>query len=226
MFELFAKGGWLLYPIILGSVIGVAIFLERLWALRSSKVLPSHLKQTLSEQIRNQRWSEARITCQQEQSSLSRVMLVALDQAERARNPESLKEKVEEAGQREAFILEKGIEALGVVASLEPLMGLLGTVLGMIDAFRKVEAGGVGDPSLVAQGVWKALLTTAAGLIVAIPVYIAYRFHRRLFEKRLLELQKVVSQLVEAIENQVWGSRKEISSHLPQPQEQMGLETP
>jgi biopolymer transport protein ExbB len=212
MLELFAKGGWILFPIVGGSIIGVAVFFQRLWAIRPSQVHPPQLFRKLLELVRERRWGEARILCQQQKSSLSRIVLVALDQAEVARTATALKERVQEAGQREAFFLERGTGTLGIVASLEPLLGLLGTVLGMITAFQSVETGGVGDPRLVAGGVWKALLTTAAGLTVAIPMYIAYRLLMRLVDRRLLDLQSDVSLLVETIEHQRWGA-----SHTEEP---------
>jgi biopolymer transport protein ExbB len=128
-------------------------------------------------------------------------MWVGLTQYEMSKDRDVLRETVEEAGQREAFLLERGVGALGVVASLEPLLGLLGTVVGMIQAFQQVELSGGGDPRVLAGGVWAALLTTAAGLCVAIPAYIAYRFLLARVDRFTLDLQNDVTLLLEALQS-------------------------
>ncbi|MBK06942.1 MAG: hypothetical protein CL920_37640 [Deltaproteobacteria bacterium] len=202
MLQLIAKGGWVIYLIILGSVIGLTIFFERLWALRRSKVCPDDLVKQLQILINKREWVDAKTRCQRDDSSLARIMWAVLSQLDQGHTRAEMKEIAEEAGQREAFFMERGIGSLGVVASLEPLMGLLGTVLGMIIAFRRVAESGVGDPRLVAGGVWAALLTTAAGLIVAIPAYIGYRYLLSRFDRLLIDLQNDVSVLVEGIYQQ------------------------
>jgi|GEM_PF-95448 len=198
IWNLLAKGGWLVYPILFGSIVGMALFVERLWALRKSRINPPGLFRRLLLLIGNGQIAEARMICQGENNALSRIMVSALSQdldADKAQ----IRESVEEVGQREAFFMERYVGALGVVASIEPLLGLLGTVLGMIKAFQKVESAGVGDPRVVAAGVWAALLTTAFGLLVAIPAYIAYRFLLAKVDRAVLDLQSEVSLLLDAL---------------------------
>lgn len=199
MWELLLKGGWVLWPILLGSILGVALFTERMWALRRSRIHPPELLRQLLVLIRKGQWREARLTCQAHNNALSRIMWTALTQFEQSQDRTVLKEIVEEAGQREAMILERGVGALGVVASLEPLLGLLGTVLGMIEAFQRVQLAGGGDPRVLAGGVWAALLTTATGLMVAIPAYIAFRFLLARVDHYVLDLQSDVTLLIEAL---------------------------
>lgn len=199
MWALLQKGGWLIWPILLGSVLGVALFVERLWALRQSRIHPQELLRQLLALLRKHQWREAKMLCREHHNSLARVMWVGLTQYEMSKDRDVLRETVEEAGQREAFLLERGVGALGVVASLEPLLGLLGTVVGMIQAFQQVELSGGGDPRVLAGGVWAALLTTAAGLCVAIPAYIAYRFLLARVDQFTLDLQNDVTLLLEAL---------------------------
>lgn len=205
MISLFEKGGWVMYAILLGSAVGLSIFLERMWALQRHKINPPMLLRQLLQLIRLKQWSEARVLCQRESSALARLAWVMFSQLEASRDREALKDALQEAGQREAFFMERGIGSLGMVASLEPLLGLLGTVLGMIVAFQRVELGGVGDPRLVAGGVWVALLTTAAGLIVAIPAYVGYRFLLARVDRLLLDLQSDISLLMDNTLQQLEG---------------------
>ena len=197
MWDLLQKGGWVIYLILAGSAVGAAIFLERMWSLQRKKINPPELLRQLLHLIRLRQWSEARVLCQREDSALARLAWVLLSQLQSTTDRESLKDALEEAGRREAFFMERGVGTLGMIASLEPLLGLLGTVLGMIVAFQRVEIGGVGDPRLVAGGVWVALLTTAAGLIVAIPAYMAYRFLLARVDRLLLDLQSDLSLLMD-----------------------------
>jgi biopolymer transport protein ExbB len=205
MISLFEKGGWVMYAILLGSAVGLSIFLERMWALQRHKINPPMLLRQLLQLIRLKQWSEARVLCQRESSALARLAWVMFSQLEASKEREALKDALQEAGQREAFFMERGIGSLGMVASLEPLLGLLGTVLGMIVAFQRVELGGVGDPRLVAGGVWVALLTTAAGLIVAIPAYVGYRFLLARVDRLLLDLQSDISLLMDNTLQQLEG---------------------
>ena len=199
MLDLLVKGGWLLVPIVVGSLVALALFLERLVALRRSRINPPRLFRELRELLGQRQWHEAKLLCRSHTSALARIWRVGLAHLERAPAKGELKEVLEEVGQRETFFLERGIGAVGVVASLEPLLGLLGTVIGMIKAFQRVAVGGVGDPRLVAEGVWVALLTTAAGLLVAIPAYIAYRYLLARVDRLTMELQNDVSQLLDVL---------------------------
>ncbi len=199
MWDLLQKGGWIMVPIFMGSIIALGLFFERLWVLQRRLINPPDVLQHLMSLLQSSRWSEARVMCQRVDNPLTRIALNMISIHEKNPSREALREAAEDAGQREAFFLERGVGALGVVASLEPLMGLLGTVLGMIQAFRQVASQGVGDPRVVANGVWVALLTTAVGLAIAIPAYMGYRYLLSRVDRLVLDLQNDVSLMMESI---------------------------
>jgi len=172
---LFVKGGLVMYPILLGSVLALGVFLERLWSLRRERVIPSSFRARVRALVRAGKLSEAEVLCQENNSSLAAIIDAALKEAGKPRS--EIKEAVTDVGRREVTRLERFVDLLGTIAAVEPLMGLLGTVTGLIRAFQKVEAlKGAVNPSALAGGIWEALITTAAGLIVAIPAYIGYRY--------------------------------------------------
>ncbi len=216
MWSFLSKGGFLIYPIIGGSIIAVAVFIERLFSLRREKLLPQKFYNQLLNLFFRKKWDEAVLLCRKENHPLSRIVLAFLNAYENNAPDFRIKEVAEEAGQREVFYIERYTGIIGVIASIEPLLGLLGTVLGMIEAFRQVEVGGVGDPRLVAAGVWTALITTALGLAVAIPSYIAYRYLLNRTDALILELQEATSNLLDillSLKNQ----SESLDLELPQP---------
>ncbi|MBW2734905.1 MAG: MotA/TolQ/ExbB proton channel family protein [Deltaproteobacteria bacterium] len=175
---LFIKGGLVMYPIVLGSVLALALFLERMWALRREKVTPSAFRRRVRSLVKQGKLSEAEVLCQENESALAAVVGGALKEAGKPRAV--IKEVVSEVGRREVSHMDRYVDWMGTIAAVEPLMGLLGTVIGLIGAFQRVEAlAGRGQgvsPSELAAGIWVAMITTAAGLIVAIPAYLGYRF--------------------------------------------------
>jgi biopolymer transport protein ExbB len=187
-------------PIVLGSVVALALFFERLLALRSARVHPPELIATLAARLERGALDEAIELCRSSGSPLARVLEAGLTcrGAPRA----ELKERMEEVGRREVARLERGVGAVGVIASIEPLLGLLGTVTGMIGVFQGVVSDGVGDPALLASGIWSALLTTAAGLSVGIPAYVGWRYLASLVDRRADMLEEralaLLDQLVPA----------------------------
>ncbi|MBU1069311.1 MotA/TolQ/ExbB proton channel family protein [Myxococcota bacterium] len=176
LFELLVKGGIIMVPIGLASVLGLAVVLERIWALRELRIYPRGLLERVRETLLKKGTRAADQLVENDDSSLGRLLHAAL---ERTHLPSTeLRARVEERGRREAQIIGRHIETVGVLAAVSPLLGLLGTVTGMISVFRKVtmEAGVRGvNPSQLASGIWEALVTTAAGLSVGIPLYLAYR---------------------------------------------------
>lgn len=198
MWEVIINGGWLMVPILGGSVIALGFFFERLLALGRMRVAPPELGEAVREALARSGVEAAREICGASSTSLARVLLAGLASADRSR--ERQQEHLEEAGRREAARLERYVGVLGVVASIEPLLGLLGTVVGMIAVFQKVVSAGVGDPAVLAQGIWAALITTAAGLTVAIPAFIAWRFLDTKVGDHLRLLEEEASALVEALE--------------------------
>ena len=176
LFDLLVKGGIIMVPIGLASLLGVAVVLERVWALRERHISPPGLLERVRERLTRKGPREADLLVAADPSALGRLLHAAL---ERAHLPSSeLRARVEERGRREAQVIGRHIETIGVLAAVSPLLGLLGTVTGMISVFRQVmtEAGVRGvNPASLASGIWEALVTTAAGLSVGIPLYLAYR---------------------------------------------------
>jgi biopolymer transport protein ExbB len=192
-------GGVIMIPIGLGSVFGLAIFLERMFSLQSSKISPRNVAEAVAKAVREGQHQKAREECLRSNTPLGRLLLAGLDAAGRGRD--ELRQVFEEVGRREVARMERFIEALGTTASLEPLLGLLGTVIGMIQVFQQVVVTareGAVDPSQLANGIWQALITTAAGLSVAIPAYMGYRYLLGRTGRRALELEEAAAVLLEA----------------------------
>jgi len=206
MLELITQGGWLMTPILAGSVIALGVFIERLSALRRSRVAPSSLVATVRAAVEAGALDRAEQACRDSATALGRVLLAGLLVAGKTRDRQQ--EKLEEAGRREGARLERYVGVLGIVASIEPLLGLLGTVVGMISVFRTVVTAGVGDPAVLAAGIWAALITTAAGLTVAIPSFIAWRYLDARVADLLGELEAEASALVDALDQASAGSGK------------------
>lgn len=196
-----ARGGWLMVPIAACSVVGVAIFLERTWKLRRSKVLPEAFRSRLFELLEAGEFEKAEELCRQSDSPLGPMVAAALEHPEADR--ETLKERVEEVGRREAFGLERFVGALGAIATISPLLGLLGTVVGMIDVFQGVvtqsSGGGEVQAAALAAGIWQALITTATGLAVAIPIYLAYRYLLSRIDQFAVDLEERALDALDAL---------------------------
>jgi len=198
MLEIMIAGGWLMLPIIVCSVIAVAIIIERFLALRASRVMPT----AIPAQVRQwalQQELDAKHTEQLRRSSpLGRVLAAALDNRQRSRDV--IKEAVEDTGRHVVHELERFLNTLGTIAGITPLLGLLGTVVGMIKVFSAIMVHGVGDPNEMAGGISEALITTAAGLTVAIPAYFFYRYFRGLVRSYVLQMEQQALMLIHAIE--------------------------
>ena len=186
---LFVKGGVVMYPILIGSVLALAIFLERLWSLRRERVIPPSFRSRIRALVSAGKLSEAEVLCQENSSSLAVIIAAGLKEAGMPRS--EIKEAVTDVGRREVTHLERFVDFLGTLAAVEPLMGLLGTVTGLIRAFQKVEAlKGAVNPSALAGGIWEALITTAAGLVVAIPAYMGYRYLQSRVSNLVVEMEE------------------------------------
>jgi len=195
--DLIVRGGIVMYPIILCSIIALAIFLERLWVLRRKRIIPSAFIQSVEDNLRNRKLSEALFLCQNDDSSIAKIFLAGLKNTERG--IWMVKEAIEERGGREGIILEKHVGILSTIANLSPLLGLLGTVSGMIKTF-KVLSQGASNPSLLAGGIAEALITTAAGLVVAIPTLVCYRILKDKAESLIFEMEEDSIRLIEIME--------------------------
>ncbi|MBF0218330.1 MAG: MotA/TolQ/ExbB proton channel family protein [Gammaproteobacteria bacterium] len=197
MYEIVVAGGWLMLPIVLSSVIAVAIVLDRLWKLRSEPIAPTNLAQQLWQLHQQRALTTEKIRSVSVSSPLGRILAVGLVNMHHER--EVIKEVLEEEGRQVVVQLERYLNTLGTIASITPLLGLLGTVVGMIKVFSAITEFGVGNPTVLASGISEALITTAAGLAVAIPALIFYRHFRRRVELLVLKMEDEALKLVELI---------------------------
>ncbi len=197
MLEIFQKGGPLMYPILFCSVLALAIFLERLWTFYRFRRGAADLVREVGSLLGSQRLAEAVAVCQRGDTPLGRVLLAALRAAGRPRT--QIKEVTEEVGRREVAPLERYLGLLGTIASLSPLLGLLGTVLGMIQAFNVIATQGVGTPATLGGGISQALITTAAGLAVAIPTILLHKYLSARLDRLTLEMEAWSLQVVDLL---------------------------
>lgn len=184
-------------PIILCSVAAVAIITERLWSLQRKKILPKHLVAQVWHWARKDEVDEARIQFLKNSSPLGRIIAAGLVNRHHAR--EIMKESIEDAGRHTIPELERFLNTLGTIAAITPLLGLLGTVVGMIDVFTAIIEHGVGNPSDLAEGISKALITTAAGLSVAIPSLFGYRYLRGHVNELVISMEQESLKLIEVL---------------------------
>ena len=172
--DLLVDGGILMIPILLCSVIALGVFLERIFYFRRKKIIPQKLLVQVDDIIKDNKIDDLTNVLKRDRSPIARIFLTALKNFGKKRVV--IKESVEEVGRQEAELLEKNVGVLSVIAQITPLLGLLGTVQGMIKVFNKIVSIGVGDPAQLADGISVALVTTAAGLAVAIPTLIGYHY--------------------------------------------------
>jgi biopolymer transport protein ExbB len=200
MFEIVKAGGIMMGPIILASIIAAAIILERLWTLQAKRVLPTELTEKVWRWVEQRQIQDKHIAALQQNSPLGKILAAGL--ANRHRDRAIIKESIEDTGRHVVHELERFIGALGTIASLSPLMGLLGTVLGMIRTFNAITTEGVGNPAALAGGIAEALITTAAGLTVAIPALVGYKYLRGKVEGLVVQMEKEAMKLVQAMDEQ------------------------
>jgi len=198
MFEIVKAGGPIMVPIILASIIAAAIFLERLWTLQQGRVLPSELTDKVWKWVEQRQIQDKHIQALQQNSPLGKILAAGL--ANRHRERSIIKEAIEDTGRHVVHELERFIGALGTIASVSPLIGLLGTVVGMIRTFNAIQTQGVGDPAALGGGIAEALITTAAGLTVAIPALLGYKYLRGRVESLVVQMEKESIKLVQAME--------------------------
>ncbi len=200
MLELIQAGGWLMLPIILCSVIAVGIIAERLWTLRRNRVTPPHLAAEAWRWLQKGELSDDHVKALRNNSPLGRILAAGLANRHGDRN--LIKDTVEDVGRHVVHELERYLNTLGTIAAITPLLGLLGTVIGMVRVFTAITAHGVGDPGALAGGISEALLTTAAGLAVAIPSLIAYRYLRGKVDELVVDMEQEAMKLVDALSGQ------------------------
>ncbi|HTV52639.1 MAG TPA: MotA/TolQ/ExbB proton channel family protein [Steroidobacteraceae bacterium] len=187
-----------MWPIILCSIGAAAIILERLWTLQEKRVLPRDLTQRVWQLVETNQITDKVIAALEQNSPLGKVLAAGL--ATRHRSREIMMERLEDAGRHVVHELERFLNTLGTIASISPLLGLLGTVTGIIKAFNALQAGAAGDPRMLSGGIAEALIATAAGLCVAIPALISYRYLRGRVERFVIEMEKDAIKLADAVE--------------------------
>jgi len=197
VFDIIKAGGWGMLPILLASAVALAIVLERFWTLRRNAVLPPGLGEQVRGWARTRKLDPAHIEALRENSPLGELLAGALDVRHRSR--EIIKERIEDTGRHVVHRLERHLNSLGTIALIGPLLGLLGTVLGLIRMFLAVMISGVGDPMKMAGGIGEALVCTAAGLIVAIPAYILQRYFRSRVAGYVVAMEKQAGALLDEL---------------------------
>jgi len=197
MWEIVRAGGPMMWPIILCSVIAAAIILERLWTLQERRILPPELTRKASALLEAGQVTDKVLQALAHNSPLGRVLSALLEYRDR---PHAVMvERVEDTGRHVAYELERYLNTLGTIAGVAPLLGLLGTVSGIIRSFNAITAGGLGDPQALSGGIAEALVCTAAGLSVAIPSLIAFRYLRGRVERLVIAIEKEVMRLSDAV---------------------------
>lgn len=197
MFEIVKAGGWLMLPLILCSVIAAAIIFERVWTLQRKRVLPDELAGKVRSWVDRAQLDDRHVRALHESSPLGQILAAGL--ANRHRHRDVMKESIEDTGRHVVHDLERFLNSLGTIAAISPLLGLLGTVIGMVKVFSAITTHGVGNPTVLAGGISEALITTAAGLSIAIPALIAYRYLRGRVDTLVVEMEKEAMRLVDAL---------------------------
>ena len=196
MLEIIQAGGWLMVPIIACSVIAAAIVLERLWTLQPKRVLPRQLTSQVRELAKRDQLDPKHLQALHQSSPLGQVLAAGL--ANRHADRALIKESIEDSGRHVVHELQRYLNPLATIAEISPLLGLLGTVIGMIKVFAAIMAQGVGNPGVLAGGISEALITTAAGLSVAIPAKIGYRYLRARVAGLVVQMEKETIKFLES----------------------------
>ena len=186
-------------PILLCSVVAMAIIAERFWTLQTRRIAPENLVLQVWQWARAGQLSEDRVRTLRKGSPLGRILAAGL--ANRHQSRDLMKEGIEDVGRHVVHELERYLNALGTIASVSPLLGLLGTVIGMIKVFAVITTQGIGDPGVLAGGISEALITTAAGLTVAIPALMFYRYFRGRTDELVITMEQEALKMIEALES-------------------------
>lgn len=197
MFELIKAGGWLMLPILLCSIIALAICIERAMTLRIQKIAPQELLVEVWGWIKNGQLDAAKLKQLRQSSPLGRILAAGLNNHRHGRDV--MKDSIQESASHVIHELERYLNPLGTIAAITPLMGLLGTVVGMIKVFTEIMVQGTGNANVLAGGISEALITTATGLAVAIPALIMHRFFVRQIDTIVVTLEQESIKLVDAL---------------------------
>jgi biopolymer transport protein ExbB len=197
VFELVQAGGWLMLPIILCSIVAIAIVIERFWTLTPSRIAPRHTLAEVWAKLKHNQLDAAQLRELRLSSPLGQILAAGLVNARSGRA--IMTESIEQAGAHVVHDMERYLSTLGTIAAITPLLGLLGTVFGMIQVFSEIMALGSGNAAVLAGGISQALITTAAGLSVGIPALLFHRMFVRRVESLVVELERESIKLVDAL---------------------------
>lgn len=197
MRELVFAGGWLMIPILLCSVAAAAIIAERFWSLRRSQIIPEGLLSKVWEMRKNNQLSAESLKELENDSPMGKILAAGLANARYGR--QVMKERIEDVAGHVIHDMERFMNTLGTIAAISPLLGLLGTVIGMIKVFSAIVVHGSGDTAVLAGGISQALITTAAGLIIAIPSLFAHRYLSRYIDDLTVEMEAEAIKLLDAL---------------------------
>lgn len=197
MLELVTAGGWLMVIIVICSIAAIAICIERFYVLNQRRIAPPHLLATVWKQLKAGEMDTAKLRVLRDSSPLGRILAAGLANSHHGRDV--MKESIEEAAGHVVYELERYLNTLGTIAAIAPLLGLLGTVVGMIRVFAEIMSQGTGNASALAGGISEALITTAAGLCVAIPALVMHRYFSGRIDAIVVELEQQTIKLVDAL---------------------------
>lgn len=204
MWEFIVKGGPIMGLIIICSVMAFAVFLERMWYLRNAKIDTGKFMQEISNKVKKNKVMEALDMCNITKGPIARILKSGIMKYDRPRA--DMKEAIDDAGVHEVPLLEKNLGVLATIAHIAPLLGLLGTVVGMLKAFQVIEGKATSmmpvNPGDLAGGIWEALITTVAGLAVAIPTYVVYNYLVSRVNNFVLDMEKSATELVNVLSEQ------------------------
>ena len=198
MLELLTSGGWVMVPLLIFAVMATAIVMERSWTLRRSEVLPHGIVQEIESWSRGKVLDNTEMQRLKLNSPLGELMAAALFVRHKPRHV--IKERIEDVGRHVSHDLNRFLPSLGTIAAISPLLGLLGTVIGMIQMFLTILTTGVGDANQLAGGIGQALISTAAGLCVAIPTLMLHRYFKGKVNGYVIEMEKAAMNLLDALE--------------------------
>jgi biopolymer transport protein ExbB len=200
VFEIIVSGGWLMLPIILCSIITIAVTIERFWTLNPNKIAPRNQLGQVWNWIQTNQMDAEKLKELRRSSPLGRILAAGLSNSRHGR--EIMKDSIEEAASQVIHEMERFLNTLGTIASVSPLLGLLGTVFGMIEVFNQIVLQGSGNPGALAGGISVALITTAAGLCVAIPAMLSHRFFLRRVDTLVVTMEQEAVKLVDALHSE------------------------
>jgi len=200
VYEIIKAGGWLMWPLILCSVFSIAIITERFWALRRGRILPKYVVAQIWNWYKKNELTNDAIRVLRESSPLGRVLAAGLINRHHTRTV--MKESIEEAGRLEVHEMERFLNTLGTIAAVAPLLGLLGSVVGLMEVFSSMTTHGIGNPQALGAGISKIMIATAAGLAVAIPSLIFYRYFQGLVDEIAMSMEQEAIKMVEVLQGE------------------------